>query len=286
VVHHTLPKSLEGLYQETGRAGRDGKSSTCVLYFAFKDTSWYKKMIDEGPGSYQQKEQQHANLRQVVAYCMNKIDCRRSQVLQYFGEVFPAENCHHTCDNCTENGPGRGAAGGSTLVPTDVTLLAKAAVELVQDIVKGRNSGTLLHCADVFRGTTKKAIADRGHDRLRHYAAGSKLKGGDCQRLFQRLVLDGYLSEKAVMNGSGFATNYMEVSARSRSWSLAIACSSVATAGPQRQCTAARHRQGRAARRDQGCALSRRSVGASGATQGQGAAAHGRAGVPVRARRV
>ena len=100
VVHHTLPQSLEGYYQETGRAGRDGKSSTCVLFFSYRDTNAIKQMIDKDEKTKEQKEQQHSNLRRVIQYCMNKNDCRRTQVLQYFGEVFPAESCHHTCDNC------------------------------------------------------------------------------------------------------------------------------------------------------------------------------------------
>lgn len=212
VIHHTMPTSLEGYYQETGRAGRDGRSSDCVLFFNYKDSNGIRLMIDEGEGTRHQKEQQHDNLRQVVMYAMNTLDCRRAQILQYFGEVFAAESCHHTCDNCCrmQQAPHDAAA----MAHTDVSAMATQALGLVDAVVRAGDSVTMLHCVDVLRGSTKTAIKAKGHDELAQFARAKHLARGDVERLFQRLVVEGALGERSEQNGMGFTNAYMTYNRR------------------------------------------------------------------------
>jgi len=189
VIHHDLPKNIEGYYQETGRAGRDGLPGDCLLLFSAGDIAKQTHFLDEITNEREQAVAR-AQLRQIVHYAESS-GCRRAELLAYFGEKFPLDNCG-ACDNCLE-----------PRETYDGTIVAQKFLSCVYRIAQNSSfSVGMNHITEVLTGADTDKVRKWGHDRLSTYGIGKDLPRPHWANIGRELMRLGYL---AVAEGE-FAT--------------------------------------------------------------------------------
>jgi ATP-dependent DNA helicase RecQ len=182
VVHYDLPKNMETYSQETGRAGRDGLQSDCILFFGYGDRKKIEYLIGQG-NDEEQRQVSYRKLRDVVNFC-EAYGCRRKALLGYFGEVYGEANCG-SCDNC--------------LAPKEKFDGTQTAQKILTCVSQVREKFGANYIAEILRGSKSRKILQNNHDSLKAYGSGREYPASMWQSFIRELIMQGYLQTEGDM---------------------------------------------------------------------------------------